>query len=105
MSNSQLQALIERAFEDRAAIGAGTQGEVREAVEIFERVNPKSERYTMAMYYAGQNYMRLYITEKAKPENTRNNDEMSANRGKAIERLKTGLEILKKQYEPSKPLP
>ena len=33
MSNSQLQALIERAFEDRAAIGAGTQGEVREAVE------------------------------------------------------------------------
>ena len=33
MSNSQLQALIERAFEDRAAFGAGTQGEVREAVE------------------------------------------------------------------------
>src|SRR6516164_5965508 len=33
MSNSPLQIVIERAFEDRAAIGAGTQGEVRDAVE------------------------------------------------------------------------
>ena len=42
MSNSQLQALIERAFEDRAAIGAGTQGEVREAVEkALELARPR----------------------------------------------------------------
>ena len=33
MPNSHLQSLIERAFDDRAAINASTQGEVREAVE------------------------------------------------------------------------
>src|ERR1700723_610720 len=33
MSNAALQTLIEQAFEDRAAIDAGTQGDVRDAVE------------------------------------------------------------------------
>ena len=33
MSHDALQALIERAFEDRAAINANTQGDVRQAVE------------------------------------------------------------------------
>ncbi len=33
MSHDALQALIERAFEDRAAVNANTQGDVRQAVE------------------------------------------------------------------------
>ena len=41
-------------------------GQVREAIDIFERVNPKSERYPLAMYLAGQSYWRLYVTEKPK---------------------------------------
>ena len=41
-------------------------GQVREAIDVFERVNPKSARYAVAMCLAGQNYWRLYLTEKLK---------------------------------------
>jgi len=79
--------------------------EVQEAIDIFERVNPKSIRYPQAMYYAGQNYARLYLVEKNKPEDQQDEALIDAYRGKAVERLAAGLEVLSKQVEPGSPLP
>jgi hypothetical protein len=78
-------------------------GQVREAIDVFDRVNPKSERYATAMYWAGQNYWRLYLTDKLR--GAADKDQMEANRAKAMERLATALGVLKKQYEVGKPLP
>jgi tetratricopeptide (TPR) repeat protein len=80
-------------------------GQVREAIDIFERVNPKSDRYPLAMYRAGQDYAALYGMEKRKPEKDRNRKQMAADRGKAIQRLQTALAILGKAVEPGGPLP
>lgn len=79
--------------------------EVQEAIEIFERVNPKSARYPQAMYYAGKNYARLYVVEKGKPDGQRDDAQLVAYRDKVIERLAAGLDILSKRGEPGKPLP
>jgi cellulose synthase operon protein C len=79
--------------------------QVRDAIEIFDRVNPKSERYPVAMYRAGQNYAALYWMEKKKPQQSRNTEQMTADRDKAIQRLEAGLSVLRKEVEPGKPLP
>ncbi len=76
-----------------------------EAIDIFERVNPKSARYPQAMYYAGQNYARLYLIEKSKPGGKRDAARATAYCDKAIERLRAGLNVLTKQVEPGRPLP
>jgi hypothetical protein len=73
-------------------------GQVREAIDIFERVNPKSARYAVAMCMAGQNYWRLYVTEKLK-SGVHDDRQMAADRAKAVERLTSGLEILKRQAD------
>ena len=80
-------------------------GDIRDAIGIFERVNPKSDRYPLAMYRAGQDYAALYGMEKRKPENDRNAKQMAADRGKAIQCLLAGLAILNKAVAPGKPLP
>ncbi len=80
-------------------------GQVRDAIDIFERVNPKSDRYPLAMYRAGQDYAALYGMEKRKPEKDRNAKQMAADRGKAIQRLQAALAVLNKAVEPGKPLP
>jgi hypothetical protein len=79
--------------------------QVREAIDIFDRVNPKSDRYPLAMYRSGQNYAALYWMEKKKPPQDRNAEQMAADRNKAIERLQAGLSVLGKQVERGKPLP
>ena len=80
-------------------------GQVRDAIDIFERVNPKSDRYPLAMYRAGQDYAALYGMEKRKPEKDRNAKQMAADRGKAIQRLQAALAVLNKAIEPDKLLP
>ncbi len=80
-------------------------GQIREAIDIFERVNPKSDRYPLAMYRAGQDYAALYGMEKRKPEKDRNRQRMLADRGQAIRRLQTALAIFDKGIEPGHPLP
>ncbi|MEN6458317.1 MAG: hypothetical protein ABFC63_05255 [Thermoguttaceae bacterium] len=77
----------------------------RQAIDIFERVNPKSDRFPMAMYLAAQNYVRLYVLEKAKPADQRDAKQMAADYAKAIERLHAGLAELKKQFEPGRVAP
>jgi tetratricopeptide (TPR) repeat protein len=80
-------------------------GEWADAIAIFERVNPKSERYPTAAYMAGKAYALRYIAEKAKPETARNNPQMASDLAKAIERVQSGLEIFKAQVEAGRPLP
>ncbi|MBN1394917.1 MAG: hypothetical protein JW959_07835 [Pirellulales bacterium] len=80
-------------------------GRVREAIDIFEWVNPKSERYAQAMYYAGQNYVRLYLVEKNKPADRRDEAQLAAFRERAIERLRAGLDVLGRRVESGRPLP
>ncbi len=78
---------------------------VQEAIDIFERVNPKSTRYPQAMYFVGQNYARLYLVEKNKPDGRRDESQVAAYRDKVVERLRAGLSILAKRVEPGRPLP
>ncbi len=78
--------------------------QVREAIAVFERVNPKSERYPVAMYLAGETYWRLYIGEKARAEPA-NKEQLAADRGKAEQRIRAALEIFRKQFEPGRPKP
>ena len=80
-------------------------GKIRDAVEVFDEVNPKSERFPLAMYRAGQIYASLYWVEKNKPKDQCNREQMAANRVKAVAQLKAGLEVLRKRREPGKPLP
>ena len=72
-------------------------GQIREAIDVFERVNPKSARYGVAMCLAGQYYWRLYVREKLKPGAVHDAKQMAADRAKAVERLTDGLELLRKE--------
>jgi hypothetical protein len=78
--------------------------QVREAIAVFERVNPKSNRYPVAMYLAGETYWRLYVGEKARSEPA-GKDAAAADRGKAEQRIRTALELFRKQCEPGRPKP
>lgn len=80
-------------------------GQDREAIELFDRVNPKSERYATAMYMAGMNYWRLYALAKNKADENADKEQMTADRTKAAERLSSALDALRSQAEPGKPWP
>ena len=78
-------------------------GQTREAIDIFERVNPKSARYGLALCLAGQNYWRLYVAEKRKPEGKQDAGRMAADRAKAVERLDTGVRVLHRESGAGRP--
>jgi hypothetical protein len=81
-----------------------TVEQVREAIAVFERVNPKSERYPVAQYLAGETYWRLYVTERARSEPAQK-EQATADRGKAEQHIRAALEIFRKQAEPGRPKP
>jgi hypothetical protein len=97
----------DRAEADDARVARGQakliSGEVREAIDIFERVNPKSDRYPTAMYFAAQNHARLYVVEKSKPPAVRDERQAAEHRQKAIERLRSGLEAIARRAEAADP--
>ena len=76
-----------------------------DAIAIFDRVNPKSERYPLAAFLAGQAFKSRYVIEKAKPESARNGEQMAADLAKAAEHVSRGLEVLKSQVDSGRPLP
>ena len=80
-------------------------GKVAEAIDIFNRVNPKSERYPTARYMAGQNYWRLYVTEKTKAKAAAEKDQTAAYRAKAKECLTTALKVFRESSKPGEPTP
>jgi tetratricopeptide (TPR) repeat protein len=78
-------------------------GKIDEAIEVFEKVNPKSERYPLALYLAGRTYWQLYLTEKGKGDGA-DKEKVKANRDKAVQRATDSLAAFRKAAEPNKPL-
>ena len=74
-------------------------GHIREALEVYERVNPKSERYPPAMYAAGQGYWHLADVESDKPENARNQSQIKEDIERSVRCLEQGLAVSRKQAE------
>ncbi len=79
--------------------------EIRDAIKILVRVNPKSERYSSAMYLAGLNSWRLCIIERATKKGEPDKKQMAEDRARAVECLSAALKIFLKQFEPGKPMP
>jgi tetratricopeptide (TPR) repeat protein len=94
------QFIVERwpqsveADEARMALGkvAMMNDEFDKAIGIFEAVNALSERHPAALHLAGMAHWRVYLKEKAKPEESRNQDQMATHRAKAVEELRASLQ-------------
>jgi outer membrane protein assembly factor BamD (BamD/ComL family) len=98
----------ERAEADDARIALGqaslVRGDLADAIEVFERVNPRSQRYPSAMYLAGQTHWRLYLAAKPKAADPDVAKQIALERDKAEEQLRTSLAGQRKDAEPGKPL-
>jgi len=77
-------------------------GKVKEALEVFEKVNPKSERYPLALYLSGLTYWQLYLNEKV--QGGADKEKLTADRAKAVQRIADGLAGFRKAADPTKPL-
>jgi len=93
------------ADDARMALGQASlvRGNLEEAIGVFEKVHPKSERYPLALYLSGRTYWQRYLTAKygggpAKKE------QIAADRAKAVERITNGLAGFRKAAEANKPL-
>ncbi len=76
-------------------------GQINESLEVFEKINPKSERYPLALYLAGRTYWLLYAEAKrqgATPE------KLAADRAKAVQRASDSLARFRKAAETNRPL-
>jgi TolA-binding protein len=95
------------ADEARMKVGEASlvTGKVDEALAVFEKVNPKSERYPNARYLLGRTHWRRYATERAKPEAAQNKELLKTDREKATAALATSLELQRKKLEADQPLP
>jgi hypothetical protein len=96
------------ADDARMALGQAhlAGGKINEALQVFENVNPKSERYGQALFYAGRTYWGRYLMEKPKPDGQRAADQMTGDRTKALERLTASLQLQRtKAEEQAKPDP
>lgn len=98
----------ERAEADDARIALGqaslVRGDLPQAVEVFERVNPRSQRYPSAMYLAGQTHWRLYLAKRPKAADPDEAKQIAVERDKAEEQLRISLAGQRKDAEPGKPL-
>lgn len=81
------------------------RGDLQEAINTFEKVNPKSERYSVALHWAGISYWRRALMERQKPENQRNKEQADSDRAKAAEAFQKSLQMQTKALEAGKPLP
>lgn len=81
------------------------QGKIDQALAGFERIDPRSQRYPNALLMAAETYWRRWLTEKEKPEDSRNKPQMDADLDHALKNLNTSLKLLQKKIEPGKPVP
>lgn len=77
-------------------------GKVQEALDVFEKVNPKSDRYPMALYLSGRTYWQLYLNERM--QGGADKDKLSADRANAVKRIADALAGFRKAADPQKPL-
>ena len=106
------QAMIKRwpdkaeADDARIALGQASlvRGELAAAAGAFEEVNPRSLRYPIAMFLAGQTNWRLYLAAKNKPAGA-DQTALDALRAKAEQQLQTSFDAQRKSAEANKPAP
>jgi len=79
------------------------RGNVAEALEVFEKVNPLSERYPLALYLAARTYWTLYLTDKSRGGGG-DQEKLAAARAKAVQRATDSLARFRKAAEPNAPL-
>ena len=74
-----------------------------EAIDVFEKVNPKSERYPLALYWAGLTYWQRYFQNKTSADLAKK-AQAAADRVKAVQRATESLAGFQKAADPGKPL-
>ncbi|MGW8256082.1 MAG: tetratricopeptide repeat protein, partial [Thermoguttaceae bacterium] len=79
------------------------EGKMVEALSIFEKIDPRSDRYPNALYLAGETYWRRRMLEAAKPAAKRNQAQMDADRAKAISKLEASLRLQQRKNNPHQP--
>ena len=79
------------------------RGKLEEAIQVFEKVNPRSERYPLALYLSGRTYWQRYLMQKMGGDPAKK-DQVAADRAKAVERITNSLAGFRKAAEPNKPL-
>jgi len=77
-------------------------GKTKEALEVFEKVNPKSERYPLALYLSGRTYWQIYLNERM--QGGAGNEKLAADRAKAVQRIADALAGFRKAEDPKRPL-
>lgn len=80
-----------------------SMGKVEEGLAMFEKVNPRSERYPVALHMAGHTYWVRYLIAKTQPGSKK--EKMAADREKAYKNITESLEMQRKALEPGKPMP
>jgi len=90
------------ADDARMALGQASlvQGKSDEALKVFEAVNPKSERYPVALLMAAKVYWYRYLTER----NTAKKDLLAAYRQKAVAQLRESLKVQQEKAKTEKTL-
>jgi len=76
-------------------------GQVKEALEVFEKINPKSERYPLARYLAARTYWVLYSEAKRQGAAA---EKLAADRAEAVKRAVDALDRFRKAADPNRPL-
>jgi hypothetical protein len=108
IANATIDSWPDKAEADDARIALGqaglVRGELAQAADVFQRVNPRSQRYPVAMYLAGQTHWRLYLSAKTKVDGQGNPEKAVAERAQALEQLRISLAAQRKDAEPGKPL-
>lgn len=80
-----------------------TMGKADEGMAMFEKVNPRSERYPVALHMLGHNYWVRYLIAKSQP--TAKKEQLAADREKAYKYINDSLEMQRKALEQGKPMP
>ncbi len=76
-------------------------GKNDEALGVFEKVNPKSERYPLALYLAARTYWMAYVKDKVAGADK---EKLAAERAKALQRATDALAGFRKAAEANRPL-
>ncbi len=80
-----------------------SMGKVDEALATFDKVNPRSERYPIALHMAAHTYWVRYLLERMKPNP--NKEQLAADREKAFKKITESLDLQRKALEKGRPMP
>lgn len=80
-----------------------SMGKLEEGLAMFAKVNPRSERYPVALHMLGHNHWIRYLIAKMQGGATK--EQMAADRDKAYKFITDSLEMQRKALEQGKPMP